>query len=138
MKSHGAAEALRVQTLVALGDYRQAARAAPRALLLLPPDHLGEVVVNRADYYLDAAEYTRQLRALEGHLHRAPADADARLLLGFQYGYLGYPEDAVNQLQQSIDLAPPQPAAKRLLDYFLSKIEEREQPAPQRDGIREF
>ncbi len=98
----GDAALLRVQALFALGDYEQAAIELRRALAALPEEAWGQVVHNYRLVYANGGVFSHQLRALEAHLDENPLDSRARLLLAYQYGYLGYPRQAVGELQQVV------------------------------------
>ena len=67
------------------------------------------------------ADYTTQLKALEAAVKEKPDDPAMRFLLGFQYGYLNYPEPAVRELGKAVDLEGRDPAARRLHDLFAKK-----------------
>ena len=67
-------------------------------------------------------DYTRQLRALEKTIKENPDDPGTRFLLAFHYGYLGYPSQAVKQLDKVIKLQPVDKLAKDLRDQFSARI----------------
>jgi predicted Zn-dependent protease len=80
------------------------------------------VVQNYTQLYGNVGDYTRQLQALEAAAQQQPSSPALRLLLGFHYGYLGYPQQAVRELARSVQLMPADPAARKLHDIFAAKI----------------
>ena len=67
-------------------------------------------------------DYTSQLKALEAAVKQQQNDPALRFLLGFHYGYLNYPQQAVRELGKAIQLEGRDPAARRLHDLFAAKI----------------
>ncbi len=109
---------VRCQSLFALTRYVEAAAALQQAMQALPVDDCGAVVLNFRDYYGNAKEFTRQLRSLESYVGEQPESFSARLLLGFQYGFLGHSREAIQQLQEALRLSPDDPEAAALLEFF--------------------
>ncbi len=103
------------QALFATGDYDDAAGATQMAMGLLPQDQWGVVVKNYTDLYPNAGNFTTQLRALEKARNDKPEDPALRFLLGFQYNYLGYPQQAARELQKTVTLAPQDEMSRQLL-----------------------
>ncbi|HQU46314.1 MAG TPA: hypothetical protein PK867_26140, partial [Pirellulales bacterium] len=70
--------------------------------------------------YRSPQDYTTQLRALEAMRkdHDSPA---VRFLLGFHYGYLGYPKEAVRELKRTLQTNSQDQAARALRDLFSGK-----------------
>lgn len=117
-KPHYPAELLRAQALFALGEYEGASASLRQALAGLPESDWGLIVANYREYYLLDAPFTAQLRRLEKYAAQHPESAAAALLLGFQYGYLGYPAAAAAQLERAVELAPEDRLAARLAARF--------------------
>jgi hypothetical protein len=117
---NGGVMMLMAQALFASGRFDEAAGATQQAMQLLPQDKWGTVVANYSELYRSPADYTSQLRALEAARkeHDSPA---VRFLLGFHYGYLGYPKDAVRELDRVVEMNPHDQAAKDLRDLFSDK-----------------
>jgi tetratricopeptide (TPR) repeat protein len=115
---HFPAELLLAQTLFALGKYDDADAALHRALEGLPESEWGLIVENYLDYYLLPKPFEWQLRALEKYLSEHPDAAPAACLLGFEYGYLGYPVEAAEYLQRANAIAPGDRIANRLHQHF--------------------
>ena len=109
---------LRSQALFAKKKYDLAAAALRRALESLPASNWPGIPGDYRRYYASAARYADQMRALQTHVKNNPADADARLLLGYHYGYLGYRNDARKQLAAAARLSSEDPAARKLLEEF--------------------
>ena len=110
------------QGLFATGSYNEAAGAVQQAMQLLPEDQWGVVVSNYKELYGKIGDYTSQLRALEKAVKQNADDPGARFLLGYHYGYLGYPQQAVKQLDKTLELAPADQLAKKLRDQFNAKL----------------
>ena len=110
------------QGLFATGSFDEAAGAVQQAMQLVPEDQWGVVVSNYKELYGKIGDYTTQLRALEKAVKESPDDPGARFLLGYHYGYLGYPAHAVKQLDKVLDLAPADQLAQKLRDQFNAKL----------------
>ena len=109
---------LRSQALLAEKKYDLAADALRRALKELPADKWTGIPGDYRRYYASAALYADQLRSLQTHVKNNPADTDARLLLGYHYGYLGYRSDARKQLAAATRLSFGDRAARQLSEKF--------------------
>ena len=109
------------QALFATGKNDEAAGAVQQAMMMLPDDQWGVVVSNYTELYPKVGDYTNQLRALEKAVKEKPDSPALRFLVGYHYGYLGYPADAVKQLAKAKALAPQDEMAKRLFDVFAAK-----------------
>ncbi len=59
-------------------------------------------------------DYTDQIRAAEKQRDANPELAPLHLLLGYHFGYLGYPKQAVGELEKAVELAPRDQIAQRL------------------------
>ena len=110
------------QGLFASGNFNEAAGAVQQAMMLLPEDQWGVVVSNYRELYGKVGDYTTQLRALEKAVKDAPDEAGTRFLLGYHYGFLGYPQQAVKQLDKTLQLQPDDQLAKKLRDQFQAKL----------------
>jgi tetratricopeptide (TPR) repeat protein len=109
------------QSLFQTGNYNEAAGATEAAMNLLPEDKWGAAVENYKQLYGNIQNYTDQLKALEKARDAKPDDAAIRFLLGFHFGYLGYPKQAVRELDKAVELQPRDPAARKLHDIFAAK-----------------
>ena len=94
------------QALFATGKFDEAAGATQAAMHSLPKDKWGVVVGNYKELYGNTQDYTDQLRALEKAVKDKPDNPALRFLLGFHYAYLGYPQQAVDQLGEGIEIGP--------------------------------
>jgi len=106
------------QALFAMGQYGPAAGAIHQGMALLDPSEWGSVVRNFRNYYGNANDYTEQLRKLERFVADKPDAAYAHFLVGYHYGYLGYPEQARNELNQAVALESRDELAGKLLEQF--------------------
>lgn len=107
------------QGLFATGQFDEAAGATQQAMQLLPEDQWGVVVKNFRELYGKTRDYTTQLRALEKDVKTSGENPATRFLLGFHYGYLGYPSHAVKQLDKTLTLAPQDQMAQRLREIMV-------------------
>ena len=119
------------QALFATGNFEEAAGATHAALSQLPKDQWGVVVSNTRELYGSLQDYTTQLRALEQAAKDKPNDPALRLLMGYHYAYLGYPQQAVDQLDKGLSLAPQDEIAKQLRDEMRAKLPQPTTPALQ-------
>jgi Tfp pilus assembly protein PilF len=110
------------QGLFATGTFDEAAGAVQQGLQLLPEDQWGVVVSNYKELYGKIGDYTSQLRALEKAVKQQPDDPGLRFLLGYHYGFLGYPQQAVKQLDKALELAPADQLAQKLRDQLNAKL----------------
>ncbi len=109
------------QAQFATGNFDEAAGAAQHALQNLPKENRSAVVANFRELYGNAEDYTDQLRALEAASEKAASPA-LQFLLGYHYGYLGYPKEAVRELDKGLKLMPNDGIAKELRDEFAAKL----------------
>jgi hypothetical protein len=58
------------------------------------------------------------LKALEKARDAKPDDAALRFLLGYHFGYLGYPKQATRELDKALDLQPKDLGSQKLRDIF--------------------
>src|SRR5262249_22977970 len=75
-------------------------------------------------------DYTDQLRALEKARDTKQDDPALRFLLGWHYGYLGYPKHSVRELDKAIELAPKDEVSKKLREVMAAKLGEAPAAAP--------
>jgi tetratricopeptide (TPR) repeat protein len=121
------------QGFLATGQYDEAAGTAQQAMQLLPKREWGIVVKNFRELYGNAQDYTTQMRALESAVKDKPNDPALRFLTGFHYAFLGYPKEAVYQLDKGLQAAPRDEMAKKLRDEMAAKLPKPiDLPAPPR------
>lgn len=113
---------LLAQAYFADGQYAEAAGATELAMSRLPQDQWGAVVQNYTQVYGNPYDYNSELLALEMARTKSPDDPAIRFLLGFHYGYLKYPTQAVRELSKSIAYQPNDAASRKLHDIFASQI----------------
>ena len=122
------------QGMFATEQFSEAAGATQFAMKSLPPEKWEVVIKNYRELYGKVDDYTAQLRALEKAAKEKIDDPGLRFLLGYHYGFLGYPKEAVVQLEKCVSLAPEDDMAQKLLNVFqdkLPKSEKKEElPAP--------
>jgi hypothetical protein len=104
------------QAFFAKGDYDQAAGAVEQGMQVLPQDKWGTVIEHYPELYPDNAAYTSQLRALEAARKEKPDMPALRFLLGYQYAYLGHPNEAVRELDKAMELNSQDQLASQLRD----------------------
>ena len=123
------------QALFQTGKFTQAAAATELAMGALPEDKWGAVVQNYTQLYGNIGDFTNELKALEAAVKAKPDDPALRFLLGFQYGYLNYPKQAVDELGKAVELEGRDPAARKLHDVFAAKTgAPLVGPVPQSEG----
>ncbi|HEV7222117.1 MAG TPA: tetratricopeptide repeat protein [Pirellulales bacterium] len=115
------------QALFATGRYEEAAGATELAMQRLPKEQWGMVVTHYREIYPPNQDYNVQLQALETAVktHDSPA---ARFLLGFHYGYLGYPKESVRELDKTLALNPKDRMAEELKDVMGAKLNPESAP----------
>ena len=109
------------QSLFATEQFSEAAGTTQFGMQILPQDQWNVVVKNFRELYGKVDEYTNQLRALEKAVKDKPDEPALRFLLGYHYGFLGYPADATKQLEKCLALAPQDEMAQKLLNVFTGK-----------------
>lgn len=109
------------QGLFASGKFDEAAGATQQGMLLLKEEDWGVVVGNYRELYAKIGDYTTQLRALEKVRKEKPEEPALRFLLGFHYGYLGFPKEAAQELAKATSLAPQDELSSRLKDVLEGK-----------------
>lgn len=110
------------QALFASEQYNESAGATQFGMQLLDKPKWEAVVKNYRELYGKVDDYTTQLRSLEKAAREKSDDPALRFLLGYHYGYLGYPKEAVQQLEKCISLAPEDETAQKLLEVFTEKL----------------
>ena len=85
-------------------------------------DKWGVVVGNYKDLYGNVQDDTDQLRALEKAVKDKPDNPALRFLAGFHYAYLGFPKEAVDQLDKVLKVQPQDEMAKALRDELRAKL----------------
>lgn len=118
---NGGVMMLMAQTLFALGQYDDAAGATQAAMQMLPDDKWGVVITNYTQLYGNPIDYNNQLKALEKARDAKPDSPALHFLLGFHFGYLNYPKNAVKELDKTLTLAPKDLGARKLRDLFAAK-----------------
>lgn len=118
------------QALFAQGAFDEAAGTLEQALQIVPVDQWGMVVKNYTDLYSNIGDYSEQLKALEKARTAKPDDPGLRFLLGYHYGYLGYPEHAVREIDAGLKKIPKDDMATRLRAQF-AKAPPKSAPSPQ-------
>jgi tetratricopeptide (TPR) repeat protein len=118
------------QGFFATSQYNEAAGVVQQAMQVLPKEEWGVVVKNYKELYTNIQDFTDQLRALEKAVKEKPNDPALRFLAGFEYAYLGYPKEAVDQLDKGLKIAPQDHTAKKLRDEMAAKLKPAEAPTP--------
>ena len=77
---------------------------------------------NYRNVYANIQDDTDQLRKLEAARTAQPDDETLRFLLGYHFGFLGYPRQAVTELDQALALQPNDASAKHLRDVFAAQL----------------
>jgi hypothetical protein len=108
------------QTLFALERYDDAAGTMQLAVMNLGATSRGLVVESFSQLYPDSGAYASQLRKLEAATAAKPNNPALRLLLGYHYGYLGYPQSAIRELDNALRLQPRSRVASMLRDTFIN------------------
>jgi tetratricopeptide (TPR) repeat protein len=116
--NNGGVILLMAQALFALGKYDNAAGAVQAGMQMLPQNEWGNVVKNYTQVYSNIQKYTDQLKALENARNAKPDDPAMRFVLGYHFGYLGYPKQAVAELDKALALQPKDLGSQELRDIF--------------------
>jgi hypothetical protein len=117
------ADLLAAQALFAVADYPTAVEVLERATSQLPEDQWGRYVADYRDYFPSALRYVVHLRSLERFTDEFPERTEARLLLAYHYGSLGFADRAIALL----DEIKADPLAQRLREHF---AHQQAAPAP--------
>lgn len=121
--TNGAYVLLLAQALFQTGKFEEAAGATQQAAQMLPDDKWGVVSGNYRQLYANIQDYTNQLRALEKARDAKPSEPAFHFLLGWHYGYLGYPKQALPELDKALELAPKDEVARKVRDAMAAKLE---------------
>jgi hypothetical protein len=116
------------QAFFATGQFDEAAGAVQQGMQLLPREEWGVVVKNYKELYTNVQDFTDQLRALEKAVKEKPKDPGLRFLAGFEYAYLGFPKEAVDQLDKGLKSAPNDQMARKLRDEMAAKLPKPAEP----------
>jgi tetratricopeptide (TPR) repeat protein len=116
--NNGAVVLLMAQAMFALGQYDQAANTTQMAMQMLPESEWGNVVKNYTQLYGNIEDYTNQLRAAEKARDAKPDDGAVRFVLGYHFGFLNYPKQAVRELDKALDIESRDVGAQKLRDIF--------------------
>ncbi|HVW37445.1 MAG TPA: hypothetical protein VHB99_09070, partial [Pirellulales bacterium] len=109
------------QALFATSKYDESAGAVQQGMSMLPEEQWGAVVSNHRELYGSPTDYKSQLKALEAARKQKESPA-LEFLLGYHYGYLGYPREAVRELDKAIALNPQDQLAAKLKQIMSAKI----------------
>jgi len=124
------------QSLFQLGQFDEAAGATQHGLAMLPPEQWGGVVKNYTQLYGNIQQYTDRLKDLEKARDAKPDSPGLRFLLGYHFGYLGYPKQAVRELNKALELQPKDKLAQTLLDQMTGQLNgEAPQVKPDRSEV---
>jgi tetratricopeptide (TPR) repeat protein len=115
---HGGVLLMMSQALFAVGQYEASANTVQMAMQMLPENEWGNVVKNYTQLYPNIQNYTDQLKSLEQARDAKPDDPALRFLLGYHFGYLGYPKQATRELDKALDLQPQDLGSQKLRDLF--------------------
>jgi tetratricopeptide (TPR) repeat protein len=132
--NNGAYLLLLSQGLFATGDFEEAAGVTQHAARSVSPEHWNVVVKNYKELYGSIQDYTNQLRALEKARSEKPDSPALRFLLGWHYGFLGYPQDAITQLDKLLELVPEDEIGKTLREQFAAQLPKSELPPAPVEG----
>ena len=97
---------------------------------MLPQEKWGALVANYKELYGNIQDYTNQLKAVEKARDAKPDNPGFRFLLGYHFGFLGYPKQAVRELDKVLELAPKDEVAQKMRDQFQGQLKDAGSPAP--------
>lgn len=120
--SNGRLMLLLSQALFAVGRYEEAAGAAEMGMRILPQDRWGSVVKEYGKFYPNSNSYEAQLKDLERARNGRPEAPALRVLLGYHYGFLGFPKHAAQELDKAIQLEQRDPFAAELRNMFGKQV----------------
>jgi hypothetical protein len=125
------------QALFATGRFDEAAGATQAAMRQLSADRWGVVISHYTELYADTKDYTQQLRTLEKAVKEKPDAPALRFLAGFHYAYLGFTQQAIDQLERALKLSPRDELARQLRDELRGKLAKPSiPPVPPAPGIK--
>src|SRR5262249_35413597 len=99
--NNGGVLLLMAQAMFAIGRYEAAANTVQMAMQMLPEGEWGNVVKNYSEIYPNIQDYTNQIRAAEKARDAKPDNGALHFLLGYHFGYLNYPKQAVRELDKA-------------------------------------
>lgn len=123
------------QALFATGKFDEAAGATQAAMRQLPKEKWGVVISHYTELYGKTKDYTQQLRALEKAIKEKPDDPALRFLAGFHYAYLGFTQQAIDQLDKTLKLSSRDELARQLREELRSKLKPAIAPIPPAPGL---
>ncbi len=94
--------------LARLGKYEESVAAYEAALKLAP--QLTPILFNLGIAHYRAGQFSKASEVFERFLQQRPDVVQARQLYGLSLAALGRDEDALKQLEPTVDVAPPDPA----------------------------
>src|SRR5262249_32188337 len=100
----GVVTSLLRQALFPARGVDEAAGATQAAMRLLTRSEWGIVIAHYNEIYGKSEDYTTQLRMLEKAVREKPGDPALRFLAGFHYAYLGFHQQALEQLEKGLKL----------------------------------
>lgn len=109
------------QAQFAQGQLTESAVTIYDAMEMLPEEHWGVVVASYQTLYGNPQHYTDQLRVLEKRLKDRGDDPVMRFLVGYHYGYIGYPKNAVQELDKVLPVLPDDQLSARLRNLMAAK-----------------
>ncbi len=116
--NNGAVVLLMAQAMFALGQFDAAANSVQMAMQILPEAEWGNVVKNYTQLYGNVEDYTNQVRAAEKARDAKPDDGAIRFVLGYHFGFLNYPKQAVRELDKALDIESRDVGSQKLRDLF--------------------
>jgi hypothetical protein len=125
----GALSLLMGQALFATGQFDEAAGAVQHGLSMMPEDQWGMVISNYRQLYGNPSDYSDQLKALEAASAQRESAA-LSFLLAYNYGYLGYPREAVRELDKVLALNSQDQLALKLKQIMTAKLPAQTEPEP--------
>lgn len=126
MPKDAAVHEFRSLVLFALGKYKESAAAAYAVLSAGP----GWDWTTLSSLYGNVADYTTQLRALEGYVKQNLRSSEARFLLAYHYLTAGHAAAARKQLLEVDKLTPHDPLVAQLLRLVTPQDEQGTPPTP--------
>ena len=122
--TNGALVLLLAQAQFQLGNWDEAAGAVQQASRMLPEDNWGAVVSNYEELYSNKQDYTNQLKKLEQARNDDPESPSLRFLLGYHFGFLGYPKQSIREFDKALEVAPKDEVASKMREMMAAKLDE--------------
>ena len=118
------------QALFASGQYNEAAGETPTGRSNVVAGQMGD----HRHQLQGALRQHRRLHLSASVLEKArdekPNDPALHFLLGWQFGYLGYPTQSIRELDKTLELVPSDQVAKKVRDAMAEKLPKAELPPP--------